>query len=314
MLRELAYRLMKNEVGLRLMATCLCLWNGCTLHRDGETWILKRRGRQIRLSRHHLLYLIDTAQHFDRYFSLVIPEQNGERLEADYSKPRLHTLGNGLQFELSGTPEETSAAESYFRFYRPKPGDLAFDIGANCGVFTFELSQLVGPKGIVIAFEPDPLNVELLRRNIVRHRLSNVTVAQLAVSNSNGTATFNSDGCMGSALTLSLSRPPTYETIRVQTITLEKACAEFGVPAFVKIDAEGAEIEIVSGARDFLRSHPIHLVVDTGHMRDGHTTQGAVEDVLKACGYGVISDLDWGGGMATWATPAECVRPASAAT
>jgi FkbM family methyltransferase len=301
MLRQLAYRLMKSETCLRLMAAGLCLRNGCGLHRDGETYILKRGARQIRISRQHLLYSIDTARHFDTYFSQVIPEQNGIQLEVNYSEARLHTLANGLQFELSSMPEETSALDAYFRFHHPKRGDLVFDIGAYCGVFTSELSRAVGPQGKVIAFEPDPLNVELLRRNITRHNLSNVTVAQVAVSDTNGTAAFNSDGSLGSALTLALSRPPTHDTTEVRTITLEKACTEFGVPSFVKIDAEGAEIEILSSAKTFLQSHPIHFVLDTSHMRNGHLTCKAVEDLLKSSGYKVTSGLDSGGFMTTWA-------------
>jgi len=59
---------MKSETGLRLMATGLCLRNGCGLHRDGETYVLKRGVRQIRISGKHLLYSIDTARHFDTYF------------------------------------------------------------------------------------------------------------------------------------------------------------------------------------------------------------------------------------------------------
>jgi len=200
-------------------------------------------------------------------------------------------------------PEETSALDAYFRFHHPKPGDIVFDIGAYCGVFTFELSRAVGPQGKVFAFEPDPLNVELLRRNVARHQLSNVTVAQVAVSDTNGIAPFNSDGSLGSALTLALSRPPTHDTTEVRTITLEKACAEFGLPSFVKIDAEGAEIEILSGAKTLLQSHPIHFALDTSHMRDGHMTRAAVEDLLKTCGYKVESDVDSGGFMTTWGSP-----------
>ena len=155
----------------------------------------------------------------------------------------------------------------------------------------------------MIAFEPDPLNVELLRRNLARYQLSNVTVAQVAVSDSNGVASFNSDGSLGSALTLALSRPSTHSTTEVRTVTLEKACAEFGVPSYAKIDAEGAEIEILGGAKTFLQSHQIHFVLDTSHMRDGHMTNAAVENILNGCGYKVVSDFDSGGFMTTWATP-----------
>lgn len=302
MIRKLLYPLIKHEPALRMLATCACLSNKTWLRKDGDTYLLQRGNRQIRISRQHLLYSMDTSKHFDEYFSEVPPEQKNGKLEVDYSKPRLHTLANGLQFELSSMPEQTSALDAYFRFHRPKPGDLVFDIGAYCGVFTRELSHIVGPTGRVIAFEPDPVNVGLLRRNVARHRLANVMVSESAVSDSTGTASFNPEGAQGSALSLALDRPSSQETTTVRTVTLEQACGEFGVPSFVKIDAEGSEIEILSGARDFLRSHPIHLVLDTDHIRNGKQTNGPVEQILRSCGYEVQSGLE-GGFMTTWATP-----------
>ena len=100
----------------------------------------------------------------------------GGNREVDYSVPRMQQLSNGLEVEISSMPEELPALDSYFRFYRPAAGELVFDIGAYCGLFTYELSKLVGPEGAVIAFKPDPLNVALLRRNIEHHALKNVTV------------------------------------------------------------------------------------------------------------------------------------------
>ena len=136
----------------------------------------------------------------------------GDR-EVDYSVPQRQQLSNGLEVEISSMPEELPALDSYFRFYRPAAGELVFDIGAYCGLFTYELSKLVGPEGAVIAFEPDPLNVALLRRNIEHHALKNVTVVQATVSDQNGTAQFNSEGCLGSALSLSLDRPSTKDQL-----------------------------------------------------------------------------------------------------
>jgi len=51
---------------------------------------------------------------------------------------------SGLEFEMASFPEEEDAIEEYFRWYRPKSGDLVFDMGAHCGVSTYWLSKLVG--------------------------------------------------------------------------------------------------------------------------------------------------------------------------
>ncbi|MBS1803501.1 MAG: FkbM family methyltransferase [Acidobacteria bacterium] len=303
LLQKLLGPITASERGLFAVSAASCFKNGAPLSRDGNTYLVRRGDRQIRLSRQHLVYAIGVAQHFETYFSQVEPIQRDRFLEANYSGPQLHTLHNGLQFEIASMPEEASALDAYFRFYRPGPGELVFDVGAYCGISAYAFSHAVGPEGRVIAFEPDPLNVELLRRNIERHKLSNVAVAQVALSDSNGTATFNSEGSTGSALSTVLDRPPTNATASVRTATFEQACAEFGIPSFVKIDAEGAEIEIISGSQDFLRSHPIHLVLDTDHIRDGKTTHSAVEGMLNRCGYKTVSELDTGGFMTTWATP-----------
>ena len=77
---------------------------------------------------------------------------------------------NGLEFELSSFPEEMEAISEYFHWYKPSPDDLIFDIGAYCGVTAYHLSRRV-PKGKVYSFEPDPINFELLKRNIERHGL-----------------------------------------------------------------------------------------------------------------------------------------------
>jgi FkbM family methyltransferase len=299
---------MRNRLCLKAMAAVLCRRYGCSLRNSRGSFLVIKGDRRIRLAAKHLLYSWDIALHFDVYFSLVVSEMVDGYREVDYSEPRLQQLSNGLKFEISSMPEELPALDSYFRFYKPAAGERVFDIGAYCGIFTYELSKLVGPEGTVIAFEPDPLNVVLLRRNIEFHALKNVTVVQAAVSNQNGTAPFNSDGCLGSALSLSLDRPTTNEVVSVQTLTLEAACQGFGVPTFMKIDAEGAEIEILSGSLRFLSEHPIHFVVDTSHSRGGSTTHRAVETIFAECTYQSESSPDFGGFMTTWASKAPMLR------
>jgi len=68
-----------------------------------------------------------------------------------------------------------------------KPGDTLVDAGANMGYYTIIGSRLVGDKGKVYAFEPDPLNFELLRKNVLLNGLTNVVLERKALSNRAGT-------------------------------------------------------------------------------------------------------------------------------
>jgi len=63
-----------------------------------------------------------------------------------------------------------------------KEGDVVLDIGANIGYYTVILSKLVGEKGKIIAFEPDPENFVLLKKNVKINNCENVTLVQKAVS------------------------------------------------------------------------------------------------------------------------------------
>lgn len=249
---------------------------------------------------------MDMVRYFDSYFSQVAPQQFGTDLVVDYSGPRLQTYPSGLQFEISSIPEEAEALESYFYWYRPGPADTIFDVGAYCGVSTYHFAKTV-PDGKVVAFEPDPINYELLIRNIDRHRLSNVIPVRSAIAGKSGTAAFSSEGTMGSLLERHSSRATLGSIETIQTLSFEDACQKYGVPDFAKIDIEGSEIEMLAAAQQFLRQHPIRFALDTNHWMKGTATRGelttsTVEQLFRECGYEAHSSTDFGY-MTTWARP-----------
>jgi FkbM family methyltransferase len=288
----------------RLVTRASCLKHGVWLSFPGDHIDVSKGKRTIRISSQHFPYAIDMARSFEDYFGTVAPVAENGRLVVDYSKPRVHRYAaSGLEFELSSFAEEASAIEGYFRWYKPKPGEIVFDLGAYCGVSSYYFSQAVGPSGKVFAFEPDPLNFPLLERNIARHKLTNVIPLQVAVSDRAGFADFLSEGTLGSTLAGHNNR--LYEkTTRVKTITFQEACELYGAPAFAKIDIEGAEVIVLTAAAEFLKSHPIHFALDTNHMFEGKLTTQAVEHVFRECGYDVESSTE-SGFMTTWARPAQ---------
>src|ERR1019366_141656 len=86
---------------------------------------------------------------------------------------------------------------------------------------------------------------------------------------SSGFADFFSEGALGSTLATHSSRISSGGITRVRTITFEQACVTYGVPAFAKIDIEGAEVAVLAAATEFLKSHPINFTLDTNHLVAG---------------------------------------------
>lgn len=281
-----------------------CLKSGVAIENHGPDIWLRKGDRVMILPERHLIYCPTLAERFDLHFKPLVPKQKDGLQVLDFSQPgTLHRYANsGLEFELTSFPEEEEAVEEYFRWYRPQPGDLVYDVGANCGYSTYIFSKLVGNGGRVIAFEPDPLTYSVLVRNIERHALSNIVVVNAAVAGERGRLRFNSEGTLGSSLATVMLRETVGSSVLVDAMTMSDAFEKWGVPAFCKIDIEGAEIGTLAAARDALSGRAVQLAIDTSHAQeDGTITCSGVETILRSYGYEVLSEAN--PLMTTWARP-----------
>jgi FkbM family methyltransferase len=122
------------------------------------------------------------------------------------------------------------------------------DCGANIGLSVIYLKQLM-PNAEIIAFEPDKVNFELLKKNIESFRLSNVEIRQQAVWIKNTSLNFNSEGSLMSKITYETSPNSTIvDAIRLKDVMI-------GEIDFLKIDIEGAEYKVLVDIQERL-----HLV------------------------------------------------------
>ncbi len=131
-----------------------------------------------------------------------------------------------------------------------KPGDVVYDIGANVGFFTILAAKLVGSSGKVYAFEPAPENVAIVRRNLKQNNFSHVTVIEKAVFSSTGTAELLLAKYAGGHTLATVGTPPDLDgSLAVQLVSIDYLVdrQEIEPPKFVKIDVEGAEIEVLKG-------------------------------------------------------------------
>jgi FkbM family methyltransferase len=167
-------------------------------------------------------------------------------------------------------------------------GATVLDIGANIGYYTLQAATLVGPRGRVLSFEPQPLMRRELTANLTLNQLSNVTVLPYALSDRAGTVSF----CVPTAGHESMgslhfnARFEVDREIEVESRCLDDVLESLDCPHvdFVKLDAEGAELAIVKGASR-LFSGPNKPCVVFEACEENCTSFGyRVFDLLKAFG------------------------------
>lgn len=133
-------------------------------------------------------------------------------------------------------------------------GDTALDIGANIGYYTLLLARAVGPSGRVFAFEPDPENFEVLRRNIATNGYANVRLHRSAASDRDGDLKlYRSLENRGDHRVYRCDHAR--ESVRVPAARVDRILA--GQPVhFIKMDIQGAEGQALAGMVETLRRSP----------------------------------------------------------
>ena len=162
---------------------------------------------------------------------------------------------------------------------------------------------MVGPAGRVYAFEPDERTHDYLLRNIELHKLENVIPVKKALAENTGKALFSMDGTLGAGLADFTQCPDKQKVREVETLSFADACREFEIPAFVKMDVEGAEVAVIAGALSVLKENPIHFAIETEHRVHGEYTSVPITRMLSEIGYKAWS-APFAGQQFTWGEPA----------
>lgn len=167
-----------------------------------------------------------------------------------------HDIYVGRSLELYG---EFSYGETQLFEQIVKPGGIVLDIGANIGCHSVRLAQLVGPKGMVLAFEPQHLVFQLLCANGGLNNLVNLRAYCMALGRENGSIRVpvmdpNIDNNFGG---LGLGEFDFGEVVDLRPLD------SFKLPRcqLMKIDVEGMEAEVIGGALETIeRCKPVLYV------------------------------------------------------
>jgi FkbM family methyltransferase len=174
------------------------------------------------------------------------------------------------------------------------PGDTFVDVGANIGLYSLAAARIVGTGGRVLAFEPSPRERQFLQRNVARNSLRQVSIdsrALGAVEDAEVVLHLADDQHAGQNTLGAV----VYENVcviadaTVRMTTLDRAVVEGDVASvqLVKIDVEGAEFSVLTGAAGIMAKLRPVLMMEL--QEDSLMAQGSgAQDVVD-----LLSGLDY---------------------
>lgn len=211
---------------------------------------------------------------------------------------------------FANSPHEVNEQAIMRRFVRPS--SVVFDIGANLGLHTMLLAQLVGPQGLVVSFEPNSELFPMLQRTVAP--LTNIKLYPYALSDQEVESTLfvPDDHSMGSLADWTNSQPGRLSRLfglgQTRTLTCEQRRMDelldtegIPTPDFIKCDVEGAELMVFKGGRDTLNRHDAPIILfeagaEPAHGFDLRITEAA--DFLAGLsqpGYQFLEMIEGGG-------------------
>jgi FkbM family methyltransferase len=181
------------------------------------------------------------------------------------------------------------------------PGGVCVDVGAEFGLYTWSLADLVGPSGAIHAVEPQPDLGRLLRFGAWVVGAQNVTIHGVALGDEPGDGhlsqpsrgvlrvhgrTFLADGTHGLGSNAEFHH---HRSIDVHVDTLDGLVGRLGLPRLdlIKADVEGAEARLLAGGSATLTRFRPHLLLELEdrHLERFDTSADVVVERLKDLGY-----------------------------
>lgn len=283
----------------------LMLLQGVSTSVSGQTRIFKKKDHKIIVPLTDPVFEnIHVVRHFDSFFQIEGLEVQRDTL--DVTKP-IRAKGYDIQTNIGMLLELVQDLDGYFAHYQPKPGDVVWDCGSFHGLFALEASKRVGENGIVYCLEPDPKNVQVLRRNLEANRISNVKIIEKGLWKYDGQVPFDSEHDATSCVSFSNEQnnlnKKNKTMIDVATIPSIFQSEQMTKIDFVKMDIEGAEIEAVESCLGFLGQHDVHFAIASYHLRDGTETYHKIESLFDQINYNYVTEVT--STIVTYAWPKE---------
>jgi FkbM family methyltransferase len=171
------------------------------------------------------------------------------------------------------------------RMFVVKKGDVIIDVGAHIGTYTIPLALQVGANGKVIALEPNDKNADILEKNIKINKLSNIILVKKAAAKQTGMINLR---LTSDPMLSMINSDADVDTTSVKTVDLDSLIDELSIVKvdWLKIDAEGFELEVLGGAKNILQKFTPKIIIETRQEN-----QEKMKEILLRHGYHNIRHL-----------------------
>jgi FkbM family methyltransferase len=165
-----------------------------------------------------------------------------------------------------------------------KNGDVAVDVGANIGLFSLILSDLVGDSGQVFSFEPIPMLHKKLINNINLNKLTNIVTIESGIGDKDCEIEIFLNPEQ-SGLSSAIAKPSgNYIPQKINLTSLDKFLKSRKEKiSFIKIDTEGYEPQVLLGAKELIERHKPVIYIELGG--DHQKTSVEALKILKEYNY-----------------------------
>lgn len=184
----------------------------------------------------------------------------------------------------------------YKKLYKLQKGDICIVAGASIGIDVMEIASTVGEEGEVVAIEPEPLNLEYLRKNVQLNDFRNVEIVGKGLWSEQGTTNLflTNNTTHHSVVQKEIMSTGIEGNVTIQTATLDDILVELGINEvdLLFMNIEGAELEALKGAKKTLQLTRNITVSCHRNEREGFETVNEAEEILYLSGFNVRRNGD----------------------
>lgn len=196
----------------------------------------------------------------------------------------------------------TKEIERYEKYYKIKYKDTVIDAGSFNGILSLVYAEKA-KDGKIFSFEPDKTNLKRLEENLnLNDYPQNIHLIKKGLWSQSGEINFYADGSVASS---SFYRAENAQEQTIKVTSLDDFIEENSIEKvdFIKMDVEGAELDILKGATRLLNTLKPNLSIATYHIVENELTYKSVEDFFNGINYPYKTVFFEDGEIITYAGP-----------
>jgi FkbM family methyltransferase len=229
-----------------------------------------------------------------KVFRIIIPNNLKEKAKENYfniiKKEKFFRINNFYKTVFINKVEVITKTPLYYilndikryeKYFKVKKDNIVIDAGANDGSLSLYYSKIVKKNGHVFSFEPDSLNLDLIKQNFnINVFDDNITILTELLWNENTIIDFFESGGVASSVHY---KSKNSIVVKKKAITLDNfyKLNKLNKVDFVKMDIEGAEIEALAGCKQMIKELSPNFAIATYHIVKGKQTYIEVEEFFK---------------------------------